>query len=120
MRGRYLSLQLTVDGCQSTLPSAKHASFPRDINGVRQPGPYVIRAAADTSSFQARLKVEDNKLLAIRIEDAEESTSATTRVSMARRARAIRCASREPVDFYIPEHAIDPTRSSPARNSGSK
>ena len=34
MRGRYLSLQLTVDGCQSTLPSARAAAFPRDINGV--------------------------------------------------------------------------------------
>src|SRR5450631_1617813 len=27
MRGRYLSLQLTVDGCQSTLPSAKQAQL---------------------------------------------------------------------------------------------
>ena len=34
MRGRYLSLQLTVDGCQSTLPSAKQADFPRDVNGA--------------------------------------------------------------------------------------
>ena len=34
MRGRYLSLQLTVDGCSSTLPSAKQAEFPRNINGV--------------------------------------------------------------------------------------
>ncbi len=33
MRGRYLSLQLTVDGCGSTLPSAKDAEFPRSING---------------------------------------------------------------------------------------
>ena len=31
MRGRYLSLQLTVDGCSSTLPSAKDAEFPRNI-----------------------------------------------------------------------------------------
>src|SRR5438552_3496591 len=34
MRGRYLSLQLTVDGCNSTLPSAKQARYPRDLNGV--------------------------------------------------------------------------------------
>ena len=27
MRGRYLSLQLTVDGCKSTLPSAKGRRF---------------------------------------------------------------------------------------------
>ena len=34
MRGRYLSLQLTVDGCESTLPSARQAEFPRDVNGA--------------------------------------------------------------------------------------
>ena len=34
MRGRYLSLQLTVDGCGSTLPSAKDAQFPRNVDGV--------------------------------------------------------------------------------------
>ena len=31
---RYFSLRLTVDGCQSTLPSAKAAAFPRDVNGA--------------------------------------------------------------------------------------
>ena len=34
MRGRYLSLQLTVDGCQSTLPSAKEARMPRNVDGL--------------------------------------------------------------------------------------
>ncbi len=43
MRGRYLSLQLTVDGCQSTLPSAKRADFPRDVNGAAVQGQYAIR-----------------------------------------------------------------------------
>ncbi len=47
MRGRYLSLQLTVDGCQSTLPSAKAAAFPRDINGAAIRGPYRVRASVD-------------------------------------------------------------------------
>ncbi len=37
MRGRYLSLQLTVDGCQSTLPSALHAVFPRNSDGTTKP-----------------------------------------------------------------------------------
>ncbi len=50
MRGRYLSLQLTVDGCQSTLPSAKLATFPRDVNGAVKPGPYVLRPQAVTSA----------------------------------------------------------------------
>ena len=39
MRGRYLSLRLTVDGCESTLPSAKNATFPRDVNNAIKPGP---------------------------------------------------------------------------------
>src|ERR1039457_4189439 len=43
MRGRYLSLQLAVDGCQSTLPSAKAAAFPRDINGSAVQGPFSVR-----------------------------------------------------------------------------
>jgi len=37
MRGRYLSLRLTVDGCQSTLPSALHAVFPRNSDGTTKP-----------------------------------------------------------------------------------
>ncbi|MGD0740318.1 MAG: hypothetical protein ABR957_12030 [Terracidiphilus sp.] len=43
MRGRYLALQLIVDGCQSTLPSAGDATFPRDVNGAVKPGPYILR-----------------------------------------------------------------------------
>jgi len=35
MRGRYLSLRLTVDGCQSTLPSALRATFPRNADARR-------------------------------------------------------------------------------------
>ena len=53
MRGRYLSLQLVVDGCQSTLPSAKAAEFPRDINGVGGSGG--VRAAS-SGNFSRRLE----------------------------------------------------------------
>ena len=66
MRGRYLSLALTVDGCQSTLPSAKLATFPRDVNGAVKPGPYVLRP--QPVEFRANLKVENNKLVAVRPE----------------------------------------------------
>ena len=38
MRGRYLSLQLTVDGCQSTLPSAFKPNFPRNSDGTTRKG----------------------------------------------------------------------------------
>ena len=49
MRGRYLSLQLMVDGCNSTLPSAKQAEFPRDVNGAATNGAYTIRAAGNVA-----------------------------------------------------------------------
>ena len=55
MRGRYLSLQLTVDGCQSSLPSGKLAMFPRDINGVVKPGPWSV-APGQPFSFPAQLQ----------------------------------------------------------------
>ena len=73
MRGRYLSLELTVDGCQSTLPSAKDANFPRDVNGAIKPGPYVLTPNA--VDFFANLKVVNNTLVAVRIESQEDSTA---------------------------------------------
>jgi hypothetical protein len=69
MRGRYLALQLTVDGCQSTLPSAKNANFPRDFSGAVKPGPYVLRPNA--VDFRANLKVVNNTLVAVRPEGEE-------------------------------------------------
>ena len=56
MRGRYLSLQLTVDGCQSTLPSAKQAAFQRNIDGSVNRMPYSI-AAQQRIEFPAKLAV---------------------------------------------------------------
>ncbi len=73
MRGRYLALQLTVDGCHSTLPSAKNANFPRDVNGAVKPGPYVLRPNA--VDFFANLKVVNNILVAVRLEGTEDSTA---------------------------------------------
>ena len=66
MRGRYLSLQLVVDGCQSTLPSAKEALMPRNVDGVQTGKTYTIHAD-QAVRFPAKLKVEAGKLLAIRI-----------------------------------------------------
>lgn len=71
LRGRYLNLQLRVDGCQSTLPSAAQARFPRDINGAATPGRYFVRGVPAVR-FRADLKVEDNRLEAIRIPDLEQ------------------------------------------------
>ena len=50
MRGRYLSLQLTVDGCQSTLPSAKFAAFPARCQRRRQARPVCSPPAAQSCS----------------------------------------------------------------------
>ena len=53
MRGRYLSLQLMVDGCQSTLPSAKQAAMPRNVNGVPTGKTYSIPCGATGSVSRA-------------------------------------------------------------------
>src|ERR1039458_9769183 len=66
MRGRYLSLQLLVDGCKSTLPSAKEAVMPRNVDGVQTGKIYLIHSD-QAVRFPAKLKVEGGKLLAIRI-----------------------------------------------------
>ena len=106
MRGRYLSLQLTVDGCQSTLPSGKRAEFPRDYNGAAVQGNYTIRAAGNVE-FPAELKVINNKLAAIYIRD--EGRSRAGRLVTAWPGQAcdqMRLA--DPVNFYISEHAQSP------------
>jgi len=107
MRGRYLSLQLTVDGCNSTLPSAKNAQFPRNVNGTPSSPNFNVNAA-DTLWFQTRLGVKDNKLIAIRVPDSE-SSAATQSVSAAPGSKCDQMRLSVPVDFYISEHAKDPT-----------
>jgi hypothetical protein len=62
--GRYVRLQLTVDGCQSTLPSAKAAEFPRDFAGSATQGKFGLRAG---SMFRADLEVQDKRLVAINV-----------------------------------------------------
>jgi len=71
MRGRYLALQLTVDGCGSTLPSASDAAFPRKYDGTVKPGPYWLRENA--TFFRAHLKVVNHQLVAVRVAEHESS-----------------------------------------------
>jgi hypothetical protein len=107
MRGRYLSLQLTVDGCQSTLPSAKQAQFPRNINGVPDGSGFSIGASQQVQ-FPAKLVVRDNKLLAIRISEGDAEPSGQLVSALPGSAcNALRLV--EPVNFYISEHAADPS-----------
>ena len=105
MRGRYLSLQLTVDGCQSTLPSAKFATFPRDVNGAIKPGPYVLRPRPVL--FRANLKVQNNQLVALRVEGQEDSNLGEE-ISAAPGAPCGQMQLSDPVDFYIADTAKSP------------
>ena len=106
MRGRYLSLRLTVDGCQSTLPSAKRADFPRDVNGAAVQGQYAIRGKGNVE-FPAELKVANNQLLAIGIRDAERRGGERT-VMAGPGAPCDQMRLVDPVNFYIAEHARSP------------
>lgn len=105
MRGRYLSLQLLVDGCQSTLPSAAEAVFPRDFSGAARPGLYEIGALPVT--FRAHMKVENNTLKAVQITEEENSNEGLP-ISALPGAPCSAMRLDPPVDFYIPEHAQDP------------
>ncbi|MGA3135808.1 MAG: hypothetical protein ABSC88_07425 [Terracidiphilus sp.] len=107
MRGRYLSVQLIVDGCQSTLPSALHAIFPRNIDGTTRPSGFSVTRESSVQ-FRANLKVEGNKLEAIRIPEAD-LTSKGVNVSALPGSSCDALRIVEPVDFYIAEHAVDPT-----------
>jgi hypothetical protein len=113
MRGRYLSLQLSVDACGSTLPSAKDAQFPRNVNGVASGEGFSIRSA-NTVWFQAKLAVKDNKLIAIRVPESDTSTPTLT-VAAWPGAPCDQLNLSSPVDFYIPEKAADPTRLKPGQ-----
>lgn len=105
MRGRYLSLQLVVDGCKSTLPSAKDAMFPRDVNGAIRPGPFVLRPQA--VYFDADLKVENSRLEAIRIQDPQARSGGQV-VSAMPGARCEEMRLEAPVNFYIADTAQSP------------
>ena len=107
MRGRYLSLQLTVDGCQSTLPSALHAVFPRNSDGTTKPTGFHVNWQGAVR-FRAKLKVEGNKLLAIRIPEADQSSKGVN-VTAWPDSSCDAMRLDEPVDFYIAEHAKDPS-----------
>ncbi len=107
MRGRYASLQLMVDGCQSTLPSAELAAMPRDQNGVQTGTRYKIRGPQPVT-FPARLRVDGKRLAAIRIPESE-SQSGAQMVSASPGSSCEELRLETPVDFYLGEHAANPT-----------
>jgi hypothetical protein len=107
MRGRYLSVQLLVDGCQSMLPSAKFAEFQRYTDGsVKQGGLFRIHSS-QTVRFQAKLQARDGHLLAIR-PDGVETLNGTEWVSATDQTLCSEMRLDEPVLYFISEHAINP------------
>lgn len=108
IRGRYLSLQLTVDGCGSTLPSAKDAQFQRDIQGV--PSGQIFTIGSESAvEFPAKLLVRNDRLSAIRLSDSDR-TSQGQMVFAAPKSTCDSMRLVNAVDFYIPENASDPSR----------
>lgn len=106
MRGRYLSLQLVVDGCKSTLPSAREAVMPRNVQGVQTGNRYTI-FADQSVRFPAKLKVEGGKLLAIRIpEDNGRPDELMVEGRPGASCEDLRLEGA--VDFYIAETAAAP------------
>jgi hypothetical protein len=113
MRGRYLSVQLVVNGCQSTLPSAAAAMMPRNVDGVPTGKKFSIHSAQPVQ-FPAQLKVEGNKLVAIRIPEDDNRTAG----QMVTALSGSSCEDMrvdQPVDFYIAEHAASPTPVKPGQ-----
>ena len=105
MRGRYLSMELFVDGCQSTLPSARQAEFPRNAEGLPVGESFDI--GDPWVNFKASLNVKNNHLVAIRIPDSEDSVSGEW-VTAPAHAQCDQMHLIEPVNFYLAEHAASP------------
>jgi hypothetical protein len=106
LRGRYLSAQLQVDGCASTLDSARQANFPRDVNGAVAKGPFII-ATQEGVRFKANLAVKDNRLIALRIEGAEDGQALGHEVVGPSGASCDAMRTEEFVNIYLPEHAAN-------------
>ena len=113
MRGRYLRVQLIVDGCQSTLPSAEQAAMPRSLDGVPTGSKFSIRGGMPVR-FPARLKVEGSKLLAIRIPESDEGLRGVMVEAMpGASCEAMRL--QDPVNFYLAEHVAGPVPVKPGQ-----
>jgi hypothetical protein len=110
LRGRYASLQLLVDGCRSTLPSAEQAEAPRDKDGAPTGQTYTIHSEQPVQ-FSAQLKVEENRLLAIRIADADTQPGTHAGAQLVTALPGSTCAQMRlntPLDFFMGEHAANP------------
>jgi uncharacterized membrane-anchored protein len=97
MRGRYLSLRLEVNGCGRISPPP-----------LMEVGPGRWEYDAKTARIPATLKVENQKLVAIPLPVQDARADALTVLA----PPGVACdvlRVQQPVDFYIPEHSVDPT-----------
>lgn len=106
MRGRYLSLQLFVDACGSTLPNASAARFPRGFDGTVQSPRYTISARGELE-FSATLAVQHDRLTATKLPDsAPPGAGLRILAPPGAPCEAMRLA--DSVSLYLPEHAASP------------
>jgi hypothetical protein len=106
MRGRYLSLQLTVDGCETSLPPGNNAEFPRNPDGTVKSPEFTVRSPGDSMEFPARLSVKNNKLMAVYQANADPSGAQMVSAFANLKCDSMRVS--RPVNFYISEHAQSP------------
>ncbi|HEY2857324.1 MAG TPA: hypothetical protein VGJ21_02780 [Terracidiphilus sp.] len=109
MRGRYLSMQLEVDGCESTLPSGAQAQFPRNVDGTIASKNFTVRGPV--LDFPAKLAVKNNRLIAVHERDSEDTHAQM--VSAPENTPCDRMRLQQPVNFYISEHADSPFAGQP-------
>jgi hypothetical protein len=106
MRGRYLSLQLVVNGCGSTLPNARAARFPRNVDGTVQSPRYTINTTGSLE-FRARLEANGDRLTAMKLPDSARPDEGLKVIAPpSESCEGMRL--KEPVDFFMPEHAQGP------------
>ena len=111
MRGRYLSLRLWWTAARARCPRPRLRSFARDINGAAVQGPFQVQALV---RFRAELKVENNHLVVIALRDDQNGTLGQgVVVSPGAACDAMRLDT--PVDFFVSEHAADPSRLQPGQ-----
>jgi hypothetical protein len=105
MRGRYLSMQLEVNGCHSTLPFGGQA-IPYGVSHGGSVGLSVVNGQQGVQ-FSGKVSVANNKLIAIRTPESSASSSDQMIFApVGPSCDVMRLI--EPVNFYIPEHATSP------------
>jgi hypothetical protein len=114
MRGRYLSLRLRVDGCGRITPPSP---LPENEGNPLRNAPWFIAQQADR--YQARLTIDHAKLVAMPLAGPTihrggflpiETNSDGATILAAPGDACDALTLEQPVDFYIPEHAADPSR----------